>query len=354
MHNRFIKAIVALSLALFVAGCAAPSASPTHLTPAGASPSPMAQVQATPSEAPTAAPTQPKEPQPLNFTWNPYVLGSLIVKAHGESIKTDAFAVIKAILAYESSAPCKSQEYMYTLYSVLRDALPPFNHLLRDFQYSKGSLLLSYRYGKDEHALELEKFEAQLGYILQGAVMEGDSLAAASIAIYRHYSALVTYDYSALEDGYVGDLSCYRGLMELSGICQTFSTAYAYLCLQYGIDAVTASGMNEAFEAHEWTLLTLNGKLYYADPTFENGMGAAGLRYFGMTAARREAEGGFIAAEYNIGNTNELWGRDIAVTDELFAPLWEAVTITEITRENGRMLIHCQREDGSAFVYTVQ
>ncbi|MGI6004979.1 MAG: hypothetical protein ACOX88_06150 [Christensenellales bacterium] len=79
-----------------------------------------------------------------------------------------------------------------------------------------------------------------------------------------------------------------------------------------------------------------------------------GLRYFGMTAQRRELEGGYIADRYNITNTNVLWGRDIDVTDERFAPLWEASFVASLQRRDGALHIQCEQEDGTPFEFIVK
>ena len=166
---------------------------------------------------------------------------------------------------------------------------------------------------------------------------------------------MITYDYEAVASEEIVDVSCYRALMDLDGICQSFAAAYAYLCLQCGIDAVTVSGMNEANDtAHEWVLLTLGGKYYYADPTFENGDGGTGLKYFGMTAMQRYNCGYFLPDICNIGGTNVIWGRDIDVTDERYRELWQAVNVLNMAYENGLMKIICEKTDGTEFEFVLE
>lgn len=103
--------------------------------------------------------------------------------------------------------------------------------------------------------------------------------------------------------------------------------------------------------AHEWTLLRLNDHYYYADTTFENGMGGGGLMYFGMTSAQRELAGGFVAADYNIGSSNEIWGSDFDVSDEAFSPLWNCVYVISVDDGPGGVVILCEDGEGNTFEF---
>lgn len=73
-----------------------------------------------------------------------------------------------------------------------------------------------------------------------------------------------------------------------------------------------------------------------------------------MTAQQREFAGEFIADDYNIGHSNDLWGREIDVTDETFAPLWEAVYVYTSEHENGAWVLICEKADGSHFEYEIR
>ena len=135
--------------------------------------------------------------------------------------------------------------------------------------------------------------------------------------------------------------------MELSGICQSFASAYAYLCLQCGIDAVPTSGMTEDYVCHEWALIELDGNYYYVDPTYENGNGGKGLQYFGITSDQRQSVDGYITEYDNIGNTNTIWGKDIDISNKRFANLWDIVYVKELLRQDGKLYIYGQKADGT-------
>lgn len=293
-------------------------------------------------------------PQPLNFTWKPHVFSDIYLKVYGEEMEQTLYAMVDAVMTGTESFSCPDEETMYNIKTVSDVCFPPYTALVSGIYFKEGTVHLTYTHDNEQREKILDQFIKQVTTIIQSAVMEGDSPEVAAISIYHTYSGMIVYDYSAIDNDVFVDVSSYRALTELGGICQSFAPAYAYLCLQNDIDAVNTGGMNESFAAHDWTLLMLNGKYYYADPTFENGYGGQGLRCFGMTAAQRELEGGFIAENYNIGNTNELWGRDIDVTDERFSALWDASWVDSMQRTNDGLQIQCLRADGTQFEFIVE
>lgn len=320
------------------------------------------------SETPTAS-MPPKEdikpvistpkaddtPQPLDFTWKPHVFSDIYLKVYGEEMQQTFYAMVDAVMTGAESFSCPDEQTMYNIGTVANVCFPPYSILVSGIHYNEGAVYLTYVHDNKKREELLDEFIDQVTNIVMGSgIMEGDSPEVAAILIYHYYSQIIMYDYSATDDDVMVDVSSYRAIGELSGICQSFGAAYAYLCLQGGIDAVITGGLNESFVAHDWTLLTLDGNYYYADPTYENGYGGQGLRYFGMTAAKRESEDGYIAEDYNVGNTNELWGRDIDVTDETFSPLWEATLVESMQRTNDGLKIQCVKEDGTQFEFIVK
>lgn len=302
-----------------------------------------------------SSPEADDTPQPLDFTWKPHVFSDIYLKVYGEVMEQTFYAMVDAVMTGAESFPCPDEETMYNIRTVSNVCFPPYAALVSEIYFKEGAVYLTYAHDNKQREELLDEFIDQVtNIIMESGIMECDSPEATAISIYHYYSQIIMYDYSALNDDVLVDVSSYRAIVELSGICQSFAPAYAYLCLQNGIDAVDTGGMNESFEAHDWTLLTLDGKYYYADPTYEDGSDGQGLRYFGMTAEQRESEGGYIAENYNVGSTNELWGRDIDVTDERFSPLWEAAWVDSMNRSDNGLQIQCVREDGTQFEFIVK
>ncbi len=292
--------------------------------------------------------------QPIDYTWESHVYSDIYHQVYGEDVEQTYYALMDAITAGDQSISCPDEETMYNVDWIMPNLFPPYHKLVSGLSFEDGILYINYSTNNEQRQQLINEFKKQVATIIKSSgIMEGDSPEMIAIELYHYYSQIIAYDYDALDDESLTDVSSYRAIMELSGICQSFAPAYAYLCLQCGVDAVSTGGLSDSSQAHEWTQLTFDGKYYYADPTFENGEGGIGLRYFGMTAAQRELQGGYIAKDYNIGGTNLLWGRDIDVTDERFSPLWEA-NIADIQRKNGALYIQCESIDGTQFEFVVE
>ena len=108
--------------------------------------------------------------------------------------------------------------------------------------------------------------------------------------IYHALASRMTYDYSALTD-FERKESSYAYLYN-SGVCVTFANVYNQLLTQVGIKTTVAHCDNVDTIGHSWSLVTLDGKQYFCDPTYElsydNGNG---YRFFGMNYADRTADG---------------------------------------------------------------
>ncbi len=283
----------------------------------------------------------------FEYTWKPHVFSQIDRETIGSEAEQFFFDLVDAILAGEESVLCADKKFLWDLDLALGTYFPPYYHVVSDLTYADGAYRIKYRVGAEEREKMLLDFARRIETLIEWAdLREDDSPTIRAVKIYRMYSERIVYDYHAINTDAITDVSTYRGLMELQGICQSFGSAYAYLCLQAGVEAATVSGLSTE-NAHEWTILTLDGKYYYADPTWESGNKGRGLRYFGMTATQREWNGGYIADEYNVGYSNDFWGREISVTDETFAPLWEAVEVTEFLEEDGVLRVVFERADGS-------
>lgn len=363
MHPKVIRpAVIAICLALILslfAGCQS-SLSKTdnrkqHTIDRRSST--LEETQATTDEPTPTVKTKPQVETiaPLfDYAWNPHVFSQIDRAALGGEAETFYYELIDAVMAGEASVPCADRELLWNIELAIDPYFPPFRQIIENYVYEDGKVILTYRVDDEQRQTLLSDFSRQIKNLIRLAgLRENDSPTVRAIKLYRMYSGLISYDYAALDNEIVTDVSCYRGLMELEGICQSFASAYAYLCLQVGVEATSASGMSPEV-AHEWTILMLDNKYYYADPTFESGDGGYGLKYFGMTAEKRELAGEFVADEYNIGNSNDVWGKDIDVTDETFTPLWEAVYIVEVNQKNGMLTLTCEKADGSVFEYEVK
>ncbi len=275
---------------------------------------------------------------PIDFTWQPYVLSKAFIQAYSDDFPAEFNSMVAAFLAYEGTFGCSSAENAEAINTAAACCFPllamDVGRVSYDDEQNVG--VLAYVWSEEEHMAGIDRFADTIDQFITSCVMKSDNEVTAAMAMYMTYARMITYDYSALGNEVMADLSSYRGLTQYAGICQTFGPAYAYLCLQLGIDAVSAGSLSTDDTAHEWTLVTLNDLYYYMDTTFENGDGGYGLKYFGMTTADRVSAGNYIEKIINVGGTNLIWGPDITVTDKKFAPLRNAVC-AELNREQNQV-----------------
>ena len=295
----------------------------------------------------------PDYEQSVDYSWKPNVLSEVYSDIYGETFVADYGAMIDAFLNYENSFPCSGAENVDAINYAAASCFPLIYMDVLYVQYDEAQKvgILDYTMTKEAHLAAIEVFKKSVTDFITLSVKKSDNELTRALALYMNFSAIVSYDYAALDSEVMVDVSPYRALLYHEGICQSFGPAYAYLCLQMGIDAVAAGGLSTDDTAHEWTLVKLDGSYYYMDTTFENGEGGLGLKYFGMTTAERVAAGSYIEKTFNIGECNELWGTEISVDNERFSSLRNA-TFAVLDREHCR--INCTDIIGAEWSFPLE
>lgn len=301
----------------------------------------------------TAVTTLPLYMQEVDFTWRPYVMSKIYANLYGDKFTSDFQSMVTAFLNYESTFPCSSSEEADQINTAAASCFPLLHMDVSYITYDKTQKMgvLDFIWPQEDHMAGIKGFKDSITEFITSCVKKSDNELTIAMALYMAYSSKITYDFAALSDNTTADVSSYRGLTEYAGICQTFGPAYAYLCLETGIDAVTAGGLSTEETAHEWTLVKLDGDYYYMDTTWQNGDGGAGLTYFGLTSQERESAGDFTISVINIGDTNVIWGNDIAVNNERFSDLHCAVYASFNT---DRTQVDCIGKDGSQWTFPLE
>lgn len=282
---------------------------------------------------------------PVDFEWNPHVFGETMCSIFGDDGEQDFYTMVDAVMAGEETFTYRNEMVMWNLDLLSAFLFPPYWVLVSEIAFENGTATITYKVDAAERERILSEFGERIIQLVEADVMENDNEIMKSIALYHDYCRRVNYDYEFAED-----VSTYRAIMEYGGICQSFAGAYAYLCQQCGIDAVPITGVSGDV-AHEWTLVNLEGEYYHMDLTFENGLGAEGLRYYGMTTMQRECDG-YLIQDFNV--MNEWWGEDVVATDDRFEPLWTISRIVEIVRSEQGMEIVGEDYGGNITSYVIQ
>ena len=299
----------------------------------------------------------PPTVQALDFSWNPYALSGFISALYDHRFPLDFNAMVGAILQGEDYFYCSDENNIDRLTQYSSEIFPPYAPLVANIFYADGVGQIVYKVSDAERIAILNDFDRALTSLIEQAVKQNDDPVTAAIALYRAYTYQIMYDYDAVTDAVSfmqnTDLSAYRALTEYCGRSEGFAAGYAYLCTQVGIRAISAGGPSDSGATHDWTLLELDGKYYYADPTMETEAGGTGLRYFGMNAQQRYENGWYRNDRVNIGHSNILWGNGLDISDTRFADLQQFSTVDGILRTDGKAVIFGDSAAGDKLTYTV-
>lgn len=214
--------------------------------------------------------------------------------------------LVDAYMQYETVVPFTADDQPQTALELLYWYCPVFfadtalDENCIDWVYNEVHIRYTSK-NRAEHEKIIKAFENRCLALLGNRTGETAQVAR---EVYRRFTKTLKYDTVLLnktmprwdEPSYYTEKNpryreTYTALMNGSGVCSSFAKAYAFLLLQCRVETMTiycdhVSGLKD--KAHEWTMMKLDGKWYFADPTWErNGSDT----YFGVTTAEREQNG---------------------------------------------------------------
>ena len=291
----------------------------------------------------------------IDFGWNPYALSGFVSALYDHRFPADFNAMVGAILEGEDYFYCADMNNIERLTTHGEDIFPPYAKIVANIFFADGVGQIVYKVTDAERIEILNEFDRAVSYMIEQSVKQGDSQTASAISLYRNYTYQIAYDYDAITDAVSfmqnTDLSAYRALTEYSGRAESFAAAYAYLCNQIGIRAISVIHSDSG---HTWTLLEIDGKYYYADPCWETQSGGLGLQYFGLTAQQRIENGGFQNYSINIGHSGTLYANGLDISDTRFAPVQAFYSVDSLLRADGDLIIYGSNANGENIQYTVE
>lgn len=229
------------------------------------------------------------------YIYNAFMLSEESLQLMGNDFAIFYCDFVDAILSYRSEVPCPEERYAEMLSTVIYYDFPIFNACAEPFEFFRhydretNTINIKYKYREDEHDKLLAQFLKAADEMLATVTPDMSDVEKAK-NIYHELCTRMVYDDSALEDFDRKD--SYFAYLHNSGACITFANVYNQLLTQVGIKTTLASCDYDAAMGHVWSVVTLNGKDYFCDPTFElshdNGNGYI---YFGMNYADRTKDG---------------------------------------------------------------
>jgi hypothetical protein len=283
---------------------------------------------------------EPGNGKAYEFEFDPYALSWEYHELYGDEFVEMYKGFVDAYMNFETTFSCPSEDMFAALFGAIKRNMPYFEsdaYLTFDcYDLETKTGQIFYNSGSaQEHERKIDAFVGEVTDIILGCVEKDDNELEKAAALYQEFSSSVLYDGNIAEE----NISPYYAIMQKKGVSQSLAGAYAYLLRQAGVEANTCSGLTQdSMAAHEWCILKINGKYYYADPTYENGeTGGLGLSYFGITTSERQEAGGFNPSYFSIGTTGLVFGDEYDVSDTRFSALRGCYYFT-LDRENNRIV----------------
>ena len=242
------------------------------------------------------------------YYYNVFMLSMESIELMGNDFADFYVGFIGAFLDYETEFSCPDKRYAEMLSTIIYYEFPLYNACAEDFSYfkhydnEKGTVTIEYKYDKEKHdEIKGEFFDAANKLLNAAKPNQTDEEKARNI--YHAIATSMKYDDSALEE--IERKESYYAYLYNSGVCITFANMYNQLLTQVGIQTTLALCDNADTYGHIWSVITLDGKQYFCDPTYElsydNGKG---YRFYGMNYADRTADGlgamGISYGRYNV------------------------------------------------------
>ena len=229
------------------------------------------------------------------YYYNAFMLSEETLEFMGNGFADFYVGFVDAFLNYQTELPCPDKRYAEMLSTVIFDEFPLYNACAEPFEFfkhydaEKGTVSIEYKYGKEKFDAVKEEFFVAANKLLTAA-KPGQTDEEKARNIYHAIATTMTYDSGALEE--LERKENYYAYLNNSGVCITFANVYNQLLTRVGIRTTLAHCDNENTVGHTWSVITLDGKQYFCDPTYELSYdGGSGYRFFGMNYAERIADG---------------------------------------------------------------
>jgi len=229
------------------------------------------------------------------YIYNAFMLSEESIQLMGNDFATFYVGFVDAFLNYRSEFECPEKRFAEMLSTVIYYDFPLYSACAETVEYVKhydsktGMIYIVYKYDEQTHTDMIARFMEAANTLLADTSPDKTDVGNAK-SIYHALCTRVTYDYSALTE--FERKESYYAYLNNSGVCTTFANAYNQLLNQVGIKTTLAHCTSAETIGHSWSVVTLNGKQYFCDPTYElNYDGGAGYRFFGMNYADRIEDG---------------------------------------------------------------
>lgn len=163
-----------------------------------------------------------------------------------------------------------------TISSAITNDMPSFFHLstivYNTFWQGNDWVMLRFTYPYEDFVFKYKLAMKGADEILSGMPEDASEFERAKY-IWDRFLAYVSYGQLQGSADNIYGAFCIRKI-----VCEGYARAYQYLCQRAGIQALYRTGYaypNDNIPVmHAWNILRIDGKYYYCDPTFDDGMTA--------------------------------------------------------------------------------
>lgn len=219
------------------------------------------------------------------YTFNPCVISEELASRYDKKVIECYFEFCEAVYAGDDSFYCPDYDTFLQVNAIACLCHPLYEQFI-DLSESDEDTAIDNRYPiaytlpKDEYMEKLKAFKEEVSHIITSTLQEGDTELEKAIKLYSYIGKNMKYDYDLYEYIISGDYdesqfnrftqdglepSPYRALIWKEGICDELASAYSYLLLQVGVEAVDVDG--EMGFNHEWNMVRIDDVYYHVDPT---------------------------------------------------------------------------------------
>ena len=152
------------------------------------------------------------------------------------------------------------------------------------------TLLLVYTMNATDRRKATERLEEAAQNVLREKPQTTDDYIT-ELYLHDHLANACTYDTAAAKEGndtvYPNAYTAYGALVDGKAVCEGYSRAMQYLLLKAGIPCTLVTGTSrENGEEHMWNLLTVNGRNYHLDVTWNDSEDRLTHTFMNLTTAR--------------------------------------------------------------------
>ncbi len=292
-----------LTAAFLLSGCSEQAS--VQENPDGSAAEQTTAEAANPAETDAADTALPAETEPSGTTaaddpvqqyaFNPHLYVPLLADDVPQDYWDSFYHLCDALRAGETTFACSGEEaYKWaTNPSTLNQLFPAGCTKITGESsdgtapFENGTGRIYYQIPPDEFVEREAQFEALVADVLNQYLEPDDDEFEKCLKLFDYISTHYAYEYEFVE--HKPDGATYIALTEGNGQCVDMSSAYSYLLLQAGVQALEVGCSTEAI-AHAWTYVVINGKGYHSDATWglRSGDDDLCLSYFLMSGERRE------------------------------------------------------------------